>query len=198
MIAGHPTGIFVLFLVEMWERFSYYGMRALLIFYLTQHFLLSDARAAGMYGSYTALVYGASIAGGALSDRVFGQWRSIVFGACLILTGHVCLAMEGALPAGDGAAPPLFFLALGLIIAGTGLFNPSSTAIVGRLYAGDSSQRRQTGYYVFYVGMNLGSALAALVAGYIGQTYGWSFGFGAAAVGMALGLVTLGLGRRHL
>jgi POT family proton-dependent oligopeptide transporter len=195
-IAGHPVGVFVLFLAEMWERFSYYGMRALLIFYLLQHFHLADAQSTAIYGAYTALVYGACLVGGALSDRLFGQWRSVQLGACLIMAGHVGLAVDGTAASTTAASHPLFFLALGLIIAGTGLFKPSSTALVGALYRSDAG--RQTGYYLFYMGLNLGAALAALVAGYLGQTYGWSYGFGAAAVGMALGLATLQLGRGHL
>ena len=194
---GHPRGVYVLFLVEMWERFSYYGMRALLIFYLTQHFEFSDTAATQYYGAYTSLVYAFSILGGFLADRALGQWRSVRFGGTLILLGHLLLAVEGAMGAPDHLTRQIFFLALGLIIAGTGFFKPCASTLVGSLYA-DGDGRRQTGFFIFYVGVNLGAALAALSVGYLGQTYGWSFGFGAAAIGMALGLACLHLGRNYL
>lgn len=196
-IFGHPPGLFVLFLSEMWERFSYYGMRGLLIFYLTQHFALPDGRATAYYGAYTALVYAFTLLGGFLADRFLGQWRSVIVGGVLILSGHVVLAIEGQLGAPTDATRQVFFLALGLIIAGTGFFKPCVSTLVGALYE-DGDGRRQTGFFIFYVGINVGAALAALICGYLGQVWGWSYGFGAAAVGMALGLTFLNLGRRSV
>ncbi len=180
----------MLFLTEMWERYSYYGMRALLIFYLTQHFKFADAPATLYYGAYTSLVYAFSILGGYLADRVVGQFRSVQTGGTLILCGHLLLALEGELGDPTPMSQQLFFLALGLIIAGTGFFKPCISTMVGSLYA-EGDNRRQTGFFIFYVGINLGSALAALSVGYLGQTYGWSYGFGAAALGMAFGLIVV-------
>lgn len=187
---GHPRGIFVLFLVEMWERFSYYGMRALLIFYLTDHFLFGDARSTQLYGAYTSLVYASAVVGGLFADRLFNKWRSVFSGAVLIMAGHALLAVEGQFDPASGATQQAFFLALALIVTGTGLFKPNSTTLVGRLYSADDP-RRTAGFYIFYVGINLGAVLAALICGWLGQAYGWSYGFGAAGVGMGLGLVLL-------
>ena len=196
-ILGHPRGIFVLFFVEMWERFSYYGMRALLILYLIQHFAMSDARATALYGAYTAMVYGVAVLGGWAADKLIGRWRSIVIGAALILCGHLGLVIEGMFDPALASTQQLFFLALALIVTGTGLFKPNSTSLVGALYpAGDI--RKANGFYIFYVGINLGSALAALICGWLGQRYGWSYGFGAAALGMATGLAILILFRADL
>ncbi len=196
-IMGHPRGIFVLFMAEMWERFSYYGMRALLIFYLTQHFAFPDVASTQYYGAYTSLVFAFSILGGFLADRAIGQWRSLRLGGLLILSGHVLLAVEGAMGAPNDLTRQIFFAALGLIIAGTGFFKPCASTMVGALYA-SGDHRRQTGFFIFYVGVNLGAALAALSVGYLGQAFGWSYGFGAAAVGMALGLLFLQLGQGDL
>ena len=189
-VFGHPRGIFVLFLVEMWERFSYYGMRALLIFYLSDHFMFGDARSTQLYGAYTSLVYASAVVGGMLADRLFGNWRSVLSGAVLIMTGHALLAVEGQFDPVSGVTQQAFFIALALIVTGTGLFKPNSTTLVGRLYPTDDP-RRTTGFYIFYVGINVGAVLAALICGWLGQTYGWSFGFGAAGVGMGLGLLLL-------
>lgn len=193
----HPKGTYLLILTEMWERFSYYGMRALLIFYLINSLEMDGASAAKTYGGYTSLVYAACIAGGWMSDRFLGQWRSVALGAAIILMGHVMLILEEL----SGGAPEvrmqIFFLALALIVVGTGLFKPSSTSLFGRLY-GPGDPRRAQGFRIFYVGINLGSAGAALICGYLGQAYGWSAGFGAAAVGMILGLAVLGYGKPWL
>lgn len=194
---GHPRGIFILALVEMWERFSYYGMRALLILYLTEHFPFGDAEATAIYGAYTSLVYGVAVIGGWAADRFIGGWRSIVIGALIIMAGHLGLVLEGNFPPEAAGTQQLLFLSLALIITGTALFKPSSTVLVATLYP-DGDGRKMTGFYIFYLGINTGAALAALICGWLGQSYGWGFGFGAAAVGMALGLVILLLNRRDL
>jgi POT family proton-dependent oligopeptide transporter len=194
---GHPRGIYILFLTEMWERFSFYGMRALLIFYLTKHWAMPDTQAAATYGAYGSLVYGVSIFGGWVADKWFGLRRNMLVGGTMILAGHVTLAIEGWSGSTEPGVKALFFLALALIVTGTGFFKPAVSSQVGALYPAND-HRRETGFYIFYCGINIGSALAALVCGYIGQTYGWSWGFGAAALGMALGLTILVAGRDDL
>lgn len=193
----HPPGIVVLFFAEMWERYSYYGMRSLLIFYLIERFSLAPSDAVVTYGAYTSLVYGSAIVGGYFADRLIGLWRSVQWGGALILTGHLALAWEGQFARDAAAVAPLFYVALACIVAGTGFFKPSSTALVSALYP-DRDPRREAGYYVFYLGINLGSALAALTVGYVGQRLGWSYGFGLAAVGMLLGLLVTMLAGHHV
>ncbi len=249
---GHPKGLAILFLTEMWERFSYYGMRALLIFYLTQHFLFSDQRSAMIYGAYTALVYVTPVIGGTLADRFLGSRKAVTFGAILLVLGHFGMAFEGKqsqefvsyegasyeivtegrgdnakrhLAAGndkfdisfselgievegtEGTIIPallpagayeknvqtnptflnIFYLSLALIIAGVGFLKANISTIVGALYdQGDI--RRDSGFTIYYMGINLGSFLATLACGYLGQTYGWKYGFGLAGFGMLLGL----------
>lgn len=195
---GHPKGLYVLFFTEMWERFSYYGMRGLLIFYLTQHFLFSDEKSYAIYGAYTALVYLAPVLGGALADRYLGARKAVTLGAILLVLGHIGMAIEG-LPATmtviDGVNTvvrdefflQIFYLSLGLIITGVGFLKANISTIVGALYARDDP-RRDSGFTIFYMGINLGSFVAALLCGYLGQTVGWWAGFGAAGVGMLLGL----------
>jgi POT family proton-dependent oligopeptide transporter len=184
---GHPRGLFVLFFAEMWERFSYYGMRALLIFYLTQHWLYSDKRASIIYGAYTALVYITPVLGGYLADRYLGQRKAVLFGAILLTCGHFLMAFEGS----GGQADPMmnvFWLALSFIIVGSGFHKANISVIVGQLYP-RTDVRRDGAYTIFYMGINLGAAIGTLIAGYLGQTYGWRYGFGAAGVGMLLGLI---------
>ncbi|MBB1087894.1 peptide MFS transporter [Lysobacter sp. SG-8] len=184
---GHPRGLFVLFFAEMWERFSYYGMRALLIFYLVQHWLFSDSEASVIYGAYTALVYITPVIGGYLADRYLGQRKAVLFGAVLLTFGHFLMAFEG--DGGQGsAALNIFWLALAFIIVGSGFLKANISVIVGQLYP-RTDIRRDPAYTIFYMGINLGAALGSLVAGYLGQTYGWAYGFGAAGVGMLLGLI---------
>ncbi|NOZ66116.1 MAG: peptide MFS transporter [Alphaproteobacteria bacterium] len=195
---GHPKGLYVLFFTEMWERFSYYGMRGLLIFYLTQHFLFSDEKSYAIYGAYTALVYLAPVLGGALADRYLGARKAVTLGAILLVLGHIGMAIEG-LPATmtviDGVNTvvrdefflQVFYLSLGLIITGVGFLKANISTIVGALYEKDDP-RRDSGFTIFYMGINLGSFVAALLCGYLGQTVGWWAGFGAAGVGMLLGL----------
>ncbi|OZA92902.1 MAG: MFS transporter [Erythrobacter sp. 34-65-8] len=187
--AGHPKGLFVLFFAEMWERFSYYGMRALLIFYLTQHWLYNDEKASVIYGAYTALVYIAPVLGGYLADKYLGQRKAVLFGAVLLTFGHFFMAFEG--DGSLGQANPMidvFWLALAFIIVGSGFLKANISVIVGQLYP-RTDIRRDGAYTIFYMGINVGAAVGTIIAGYLGQTYGWAYGFGAAGFGMLLGLV---------
>lgn len=252
---GHPRGLLILFLTEMWERFSYYGMRALLILYLTQHFLFSDERSTIIYGAYTALVYVMTIIGGTLADRYLGARKAVTFGAILLVLGHFGMAFEGSgsrqimsyqgqeyqltldgrggdanqvivssqgvsriafdagaqnllvadpaavgLPAAIPASAyttrvetePLYvnilWLSLALIIAGVGYLKANISVIVGNLY-GFGDRRRDSGFTIFYMGINLGAFLSSILCGYLGIVYGWKYGFGLAGIGMLIGLV---------
>ena len=184
---GHPRGLFVLFFAEMWERFSYYGMRALLIFYLVQHWMFSDERASVIYGAYTALVYIMPVIGGYLADRYLGQRKAVVFGAVLLSFGHVLMAFEGS----GGQADPMMnvlWLALAFIIVGSGFLKANISVIVGQLYP-RTDIRRDGAYTIFYMGINVGAAVGSALCGYLGQTYGWAYGFGLAGIGMVAGLI---------
>lgn len=198
---GHPTGLYVLFFAEMWERFSYYGMRGLLIFYLTQHFLFERGDALGILGAYITLVYITPIIGGVLADRYMGARRAVQLGAILLVIGHFGMAFEGAPVEAGGTADAfvlnIFYLSLAFIIAGVGFLKANISTIVGELYP-KTDIRRDSAYTIFYVGINLGAFLGSLIAGYLGQTYGWGWGFGAAGVGMLLGLVVFVWGRPTL
>ena len=192
-VVGHPKGLFVLFLAEMWERFSYYGMRALLIFYLVQHWLFSDSEASIIYGAYTALVYITPVVGGYLADRYLGQRKAVRFGAILLTFGHFLKAFEGS----GGQAHPMiyvFWLALALIIVGSGFLKANISVIVGQLYA-RTDTRRDPAYTIFYMGINVGAATSSIICGYLGQTYGWQYGFGLAGFGMLVGLIFFVLGK---
>jgi POT family proton-dependent oligopeptide transporter len=183
---GHPRGLFVLFFAEMWERFSYYGMRALLIFYLTKHWFYDDGKANLIYGTYTSLVFITPVIGGYLADRYLGGRKAVLFGGLMISLGHFCLAVEG--PVGvRGFYHDIFFMGLGFIIVGTGFLKANISAIVGTLYPRDDV-RRDPAYTIFYMGINLGAFLGALVCGFLGERIGWSWGFGAAGAGMLLGV----------
>jgi proton-dependent oligopeptide transporter, POT family len=184
---GHPKGLFVLFFAEMWERFSYYGMRALLIFYLTKHWLFSDEKSGVIYGAYTALVYITPVLGGYLADRYLGQRKAVTYGAVLLTFGHFLMGFEGS-GRQDAASLNVFWLALAFIIVGSGFLKANISVIVGQLYA-RTDVRRDGAYTIFYVGINLGAAIGALLCGYLGETYGWSYGFGAAGFGMLAGLI---------
>ncbi|MBN8279895.1 MAG: peptide MFS transporter [Gammaproteobacteria bacterium] len=190
---GHPPGLFVLFFTEMWERFSYYGMRALLIFYLTKHWLFSDEDASVIYGAYTALVYITPVIGGYLADRYLGQRKAVVFGAVILACGHLLMGVEGE---GGQGSPTLdvFWLALSFIIVGSGFLKANISVIVGQLYP-RTDPRRDPAYTIFYMGINLGAAIGAALCGYLGETWGWSWGFGAAGVGMLLGLAVFVWGK---
>ncbi len=192
-ILGHPRGLFVLFFAEMWERFSYYGMRALLIFYLTKHWLYSDGQAAVIYGAYTSLVYITPVLGGWLADRYLGQRKAVLYGAVLLTMGHFLMAFEGQ----GGQADPainIFWAALAFIIVGSGFLKANISVIVGQLYP-RTDVRRDGAYTIFYVGINVGAALGTIVAGWLGETYGWAYGFGAAGLGMLLGLLVFMWGK---
>ncbi len=263
-ILGHPRGLVILFFTEMWERFSYYGMRGLLILYLTQHFLFSDEKSSVMYGAYTALVYIMTIVGGTLADRYLGQRKAVTFGAILLVLGHFGMAFEGSgskeIMTYDGAeyqltldgrggdanqiiisdtgesqisfnegatamiiADPaavglpaeisrdayttriereemyvyILYLSLALIIAGVGYLKANISTIVGALY-GIEDKRRDSGFTLFYMGINLGSFLSSITCGILGIVYGWAWGFGLAGIGMGLGLVVFLWGQSWL
>lgn len=183
---GQPRGLVVLFLTEMWEKFSFYGMKALLIYYMIRHLQFPQADASLIYGAYAGGVYLTPIFGGYLADRWLGRRRAILIGGSLMALGHFTLAFESA-----------FFAALVLIALGNGLFLPNLPSQVGDLYD-EKDPRRGGSYNVYYVGVNLGALLAPLVCGTLGEVYGWHVGFGAAGIGMCLGLVIYVLGRRHL
>ena len=267
---GHPKGLAILFFTEMWERFSYYGMRGLLVLYLTQHFLFSDEKSSIMYGAYTALVYVMTIIGGTLADRYLGQRKAVTFGAILLCIGHFGMAFEGSgskeyvvtngaeiemqhegrgdnrmlfmdydgaerrvtfdLETGDmqvletadrqrDATAPVYatiaksdfttrvvqqelytnilFLSLAFIIAGVGYLKANISTIVGALYEFDDP-RRDSGFSLFYMGINLGSLLSSLTCGIIGIVWGWKYGFGLAGIGMFLGLLVFVWGQKYL
>jgi proton-dependent oligopeptide transporter, POT family len=177
---GHPTGLFTLFFAEMWERFSYYGMRALLVFYMIKGFLgYGDKEAYAVYGAYTALVYMTPYIGGMLADRVLGQRKAVVLGGLLMAAGHLLMTIETSFA---------FFGALALLIAGNGFFKPNISTIVGGLYPKDST-KKDPGFTIFYMGINLGAAMSPILCGYVGETYGWHYGFGLATIGMLLGVM---------
>jgi proton-dependent oligopeptide transporter, POT family len=265
---GHPRGLVTLFFTEMWERFSFYGMRALLVIYLTQHFLFSDDKAQGLYGAYAALVYLIPVIGGVLADRFLGSRKAVTIGAVFLVLGHFGMAFEGrgsvqeitvagqtydVVSEGRGDARALFlendgqrfpvdfttegmnidptsglpsfvatsdyalstrpdmanilgisvpfeqilYLSLALIIIGVGFLKANISTTVGSLY-GENDPRRDGGFTIFYMGINLGAFLATLICGYLGQTYGWAYGFGAAGVGMTFGLIQYLMGQKHL
>lgn len=192
-LMGHPKGLFILFFAEMWERFSYYGMRALLVLYLTKHFLMSDEQSGFVYGAYTSLVYITPVVGGYLADHYLGQRKAVLFGGILIAIGHLLLGMEGG-GGQDAVALNAFWTALAFIIVGTGFLKANISAIVGQLYPRDD-MRRDPAYTIFYMGINIGGMLGPIACGILGETVGWSYGFGAAAVGMLLGIVVFVLGK---
>ncbi|HVD61385.1 MAG TPA: peptide MFS transporter [Gemmatimonadaceae bacterium] len=184
-LMGHPRGLGLLFIVEMWERFSYYGMRALLVLYLVNYLKWSDGDASRLYGTYTSLVYLTPLVGGYLADRYIGTRRSLVIGGIIIAMGHFSLAFQ---------TMTMFYVGLALIIVGTGFFKPNVSTMVGQIYKpGDT--RRDAGFTIFYMGINLGAFFAPLICGYLGQKVGWHYGFVAAGVGMVLGLIIYLWGR---
>ena len=176
---GHPAGLYTLFFAEMWERFSYYGMRALLVLYMIKGFLgYNDDEAYSVYGAYTALVYMTPFFGGMLADRLLGSRRAVVLGGLFMAAGHLLMTVENRFA---------FFSALALLIIGNGFFKPNISTIVGSLYPRESINR-DGGFTIFYMGINLGASMSPLLCGYIGQTYGWHYGFGLATIGMLTGL----------
>jgi proton-dependent oligopeptide transporter, POT family len=202
---GHPRGLMILFLTEMWERFSFYGMKALLIFYLTRYHLFSDEAGNFIVGGYAALVYALPVLGGYLADRYMGYRKAVVFGGILLVLGHLGLAYEGHKAyIGEGGqvirdefALEFFFFSLALIIMGVGFLKANISSIVGALYEKDDI-RRDSGFTIFYMGINLGSLMATIICGWLGVTYGWGYGFGAAGIGMVLGLITFVKGQKYL
>jgi proton-dependent oligopeptide transporter, POT family len=187
---GQPSQLSTLFFTEMWERFSYYGMRALLVLYMVAPadkggLGFDVAKAAAIYGMYTALVYATSLPGGWIADRFLGHYKAVFLGGVIITLGHISLTFSSL---------AFFYLGLALIVMGTGLLKPNITTLVGLLYD-ESDERRDAGFSIYYMGVNLGAFLAPLVCGTLGQKVGWHWGFGAAAVGMAAGLVQLHFGR---
>ncbi len=183
----HPKGLKVLFFAEMWERLSYYGMRALLILYMTKKFNFDDGKAFLIYGSYTALVYATPLLGGFIADRLLGYRKSVVLGGILMSLGHFTMAFENH---------QVFYLALALLITGNGFFKPNISTIVGALYPqGDA--RRDAGFTIFYMGVNVG-ALLQFIPGFLGEKVDWHYGFGFAGVGMIFGLIVFLVGQGRL
>jgi POT family proton-dependent oligopeptide transporter len=183
---GQPRGLTILFLTEMWEIFSYYGMRALLVYYMTKQLMIGQERASLIYGSYTAMAYLTPIFGGLIADRWLGKRRAVIIGGSVMAAGHFMMTFE-----------PLFYLALATIALGNGLFLPSLPSQIDGLYRVDDP-RRGWAYNVYYVGINIGGFLAPLICGALGEFYGWHWGFGAAGVGMLLGLLIYILGGKYL
>ena len=183
---GQPRGLTVLFLTNMWEQFSYYGMRALLVYYMTKQLLMGQQHASAIYGVYTACAYFTPIVGGAIADRYLGKKRAVIAGASIMAAGHFMMAFE-----------PLFYFALATIAIGNGLFLPSLPSQVGDLYKRDDP-RRGWAFNVYYVGINIGGFLAPLICGTLGEVYGWHYGFGAAGIGMLAGLFIYLAGQKYL
>ncbi len=226
---GHPKGLYICFATELWERFSFYGMKYLLLLYLTKYHLFSDGEGLEVLGSYAGLVYTLPVIGGMLADRYLGMKKSVIFGGTLLCLGHLLMAVEGhqavqyvagtiltsdltlnngtVLSAGtqltetikiqDLAALNVFYLALSLIVVGVGFLKPNISTIVGQLYSKDDP-RRDSGFTIFYMGINLGSFAATIICVYLGETYGWRYGFGAAGIGMLFGLLTFTKGLKYL
>src|SRR5688572_18572426 len=190
---GHPRGLSTLFFTEMWERFSYYGMRALLILFMTAPvaaggLAFDTATAGAVYGLYTSMVYMSTLPGGWVADRLIGQRRAVLYGGILIASGHFSMAFPSL---------ATFYLGLFLIVIGTGLLKGNVSVIVGQLY-GPRDARRDAGFSIFYMGINLGAFIAPLICGYLGQRVSWHAGFAAAGFGMVIGVVQYVFGGRYL
>jgi proton-dependent oligopeptide transporter, POT family len=183
---GQPRGLTILFLTNMWEQFSYFGMRALLVYYMTTQLLFGQEKSSSIYGFYTAFAYFTPIIGGTIADRWLGKRRAVIIGATVMAAGHFMMASES-----------LFYVALATIAIGNGLFLPTLPSQINDLYTADDP-RRPWAYNVYYVGVNVGAFLAPLVCGFLGETYGWHYGFAAAGVGMLSGLVIYLYGQAHL
>lgn len=183
---GHPCGLYILFFTEMWERFSYYGMRSLLVYYMMKQLLFTESRASEIYGLYTGLVYFTPFLGGIIADRWLGQRKAVMVGAVIMALGHFLMALDG-----------LFYIALLFLIIGNGFFKPNISTQVGSLYS-EGDHRRDRAFNIFYVGINLGAFFAPLVCGTLGELYGWDYGFTAAGIGMLAGLLVYVAGQKHL
>ena len=201
---GHPKGLYVCFFTEMWERFSFYGMKALLLLYILKYHLFADEAGYDLLGAYGGLVYAVPVIGGLLADRYLGMRKAVVFGGVLLVLGHLGMAYEGhAAQRIDGAivrdetALQVFYLSLSLIIMGVGFLKPNISTIVGKLYP-DNDPRRDSGFTIFYAGINVGALFASLVCAFLGETYGWKYGFGAAGIGMVAGLGVFLWGQKYL
>src|ERR1700690_1369781 len=190
---GHPRGLATLFFTEMWERFSYYGMRAILIYYLTDTIAkgglgFTDSKAGAVYGLYTSMVYLLCLGGGWVADRITGQRRAVLVGGMFIVAGEFCLVVPSELS---------FYLGLVLLMMGTGLLKGNVSTIVGQLYP-KGDPRRDSGFSIFYMGINLGALISPVICGYVGERISWRLGFGVAGLGMLLGLIQYVLGGKHL
>lgn len=192
---GHPKGLYILFFTELWERFSYYGMRAILVLYLVAEmtgdnpgFGWTNSEALQLYGWYTMLVYVASIPGGLIADKLWGQKKTVLIGGLLLCAGHGILAID---------APWAFFSGLALIVLGVGGLKPNISTMVGGLYP-PGDDRRDKGFTIFYIGINVGAFISALAVGYVGEVYGWHYGFGMAGVGMLFGQAVFMWGQKYL
>jgi POT family proton-dependent oligopeptide transporter len=201
---GHPKGLFVCFFTEMWERFSFYGMKALLLLYILKYHLFTDDAGYDLLGAYGGLVYAVPVIGGLLADRYLGMRKAVVLGGVLLVLGHLGMAFEGeqarlvdGVVVRDEAALQVFYLSLALIIMGVGFLKPNISTIVGRLYP-KNDPRLDSGFTLFYAGINVGAMFASLVCAFLGETYGWKYGFGAAGIGMVAGLVMFLWGQKYL
>ena len=226
---GHPKGLYVCFATEMWERFSFYGMKYILLLYLTKYHLFSDGAGLDILGAYAGLVYALPVIGGLIADRYLGTRRAVLFGGIMLVIGHFLMAFEGQqaiyYPAGtvlsesltlasgeilgagtvlakeitkqDTAALNVFYTAIAFIVIGVGFLKPNISVIVGKLYP-ENDPRRDSGFTLFYMGINVGALVATLVCGWLGETYGWKYGFGLAGLGMIIGLITFLFGQRYL
>jgi POT family proton-dependent oligopeptide transporter len=182
---GHPIGLVILFLTEMWERFGFYGMRSILVYYMMKSLAFSQPQSSNIYGWYIGLVYLTPVAGGWLADRVIGYKRAILLGGIILSAGYFLLGLDQR---------TMFFPALGLLILGNGAFKANISTVVGKLYkSGDP--RRDRGFGIFYVGINVGAAISPLICGTLGERYGWKWGFLAAGVGMVIGVITFLIGQ---
>lgn len=201
---GHPIGLSICFLTEMWERFSFYGMRTILVLYLVKYHLFSAEKASLIYGAYAGLVYMMPIIGGYMADRYLGSRKAVTYGAILLVAGHGLMGFHGPQAFMDGDVVVrndfylnLFFLSLALIITGVGFLKANISTIVGALY-GPNDPRRDGGFSIFYMGINVGSLMSTALVGYVGETYGWNYGFGLAGIGMLFGLLVFLWGQKFL
>jgi POT family proton-dependent oligopeptide transporter len=201
---GQPKGLYICFFTEMWERFSFYGMKALLFLYLIKYHMFGDTPAYHLLGAYGGMVYAMPVIGGLLADRWLGMRKAVIAGAVLLCAGHFGMAFEGEqarLVGGevqrDEGALQIFYFSLALIIGGVGFLKPNISTIVGKLYP-QNDPRRDGGFTIFYAGINIGALFASLICGYLGETFGWKYGFGAAGIGMLLGLVVFLTGQIYL
>ena len=193
---GHPVGLYYLFFTELWERFSYYGMRAILVLYLVAQtggdnpgLGWSNESAIALYGWYTMFVYVATIPGGLLADKILGERKSVMIGGLLLCIGHSVLAIENI---------TAFYTGLAFIVLGVGCLKGNISSMVGGLYKKLSNDKRDMGFYIFYMGINIGAAAASLIVGYVGEEHGWHYGFGLAGIGMAIGQLFYWRGQKYL